>query len=142
MLFINALIFTFQFFKDKTYKNLILTESLWAFFLSFFTLYIAHKLEFKAVIKRNPYLRLITVAFVAILAFKFFVKINQGYIKLYNREKPPVITFTTNAGQKIITSDSVIYLGSSKEYLFIYLKNEKKSQVISKTTISLFEKLK
>jgi hypothetical protein len=50
----------------------------------------------------------------------------------HNKQK---MTFNFNNGNKIVTSDSLLFLGKSKDYLFFFNKPDKESKIYDRTLI-------
>jgi hypothetical protein len=71
--------------------------------------------------------------------FNFYLVFTKGvhlYVSKSNNQK---ISFQFNSGKSITTSDSTLYLGSSKDYIFLYSKSDKKAFIYNKSTVTSIE---
>jgi hypothetical protein len=66
----------------------------------------------------------------------YYIKGVSLYVSKSNYQK---MTFQFNSGKSITTSDSTLYLGSSKDYIFLYSKSDKKAFIYNKSTVTSIE---
>jgi hypothetical protein len=84
--------------------------------------------------------RVLIVFLLLSVYFNFYLVFTKGvhlYISKSNNQK---ITFQFNSGKSITTSDSTLYLGNSKDYIFFFDRQKKKAFIYNKSTVNIIEK--
>jgi hypothetical protein len=90
--------------------------------------------NFKSLKMTKIKLSLITFIF-GILLFNLAKYVDVGYTTLNEKSIDLKRTFHLNTGAVITTSDTVLYLGSSKEYIFIFDRSRKKAFIYNRSTV-------
>jgi hypothetical protein len=91
-------------------------------------------INFKSLNLTKLKLFLITFIF-GILSFNLASYVDAGYTVLNEKSIDFKRTFHLNTGSVITTSDTVLYLGSSKEYIFIFDRSRKKAFIYNRSTV-------
>jgi hypothetical protein len=94
--------------------------------------------EFK-LIKVNAFRLALVLAVISLSWMKYYYTFRDGYKLLTSTTNLQKMTFNLDTGKTIITSDSTLYLGLSKDYIFLYNKLRKKTLIYNKSTIKLIE---
>lgn len=79
----------------------------------------------------------IIIIFIGIIFgfFNYWLFYAQGIILYKSDHNKQKMTFNFNNGNKIRTSDSLLFLGKSMDYLFFFNKSNKESQIYDRTLI-------
>jgi len=80
------------------------------------------------------------ISFIFLLAFfNYWMYYGSGVLLYYQTSNKQNITFKFTNKENITTSDSLIYLGNSKEYLFFYAKPTKEQIIINRSITEIIK---
>jgi hypothetical protein len=92
----------------------------------------------KSIELSTPRLRVITIITFIIL-IKVAVIVMYGFKDFDSKINNQKMTFNFNKGDKIQTSNTILYLGKSEDYIFLFNKMDKKALIYNRSTIATIE---
>ena len=88
----------------------------------------------------RPIHGLIGILIVILSWFEFYISIADGISLMTTKSNTQAMTFRFDNGISIQTSDSLLYLGKSRDFIFLFDKSDKKAFIFNKSTIKSIEK--